>query len=259
MRKALLGAVAFTVLLMGGAVAADLPVKAPPPPPPPLVYNWTGFYIGANAGYVWGDADVTWTAAPGSVVPQIATAATGTIKTSAFTGGGQLGYNFQVNQFVVGLETDINYTDVSGSRSSVPIGFTNAMLSTVESNWLWTLRGRLGLAADRVLLYATGGVAVANVEYYDQLGIATLQTNSSDSTRAGWTIGVGLEWALNHNWTVKAEYLYVDLGTVSYFDLCNPTAGCTGGVTVDRDLRENIARVGINYRFGPSVPVVARY
>jgi outer membrane immunogenic protein len=112
------------------------------------------------------------------------------------------------------------------------------------------LRGRVGFAVDRALLYGTGGLAVANVKYADHTSDGVPLMNSGDATRAGWTAGGGIEWALNGNWTVKAEYLHVDLGNVSYNNVCSPAGLCATGLVLDHKTREDIARIGINYRFG---------
>ena len=247
--------------LISIASAADLParVAAPPAPVPVIaVYNWTGVYMGINAGYVWGKDDVTWTTNGVGIAPAIATAATGSISPSGFTAGGQVGWNYQINQYVFGIEADMAYTDLKATRTSVPIGFVNAMLSTVESRWLATVRGRLGFASGQALFYATGGLAIAEVKFFDQLGIATLQTNSDNDIRFGWTVGGGVEWALSQYWSIKAEYLYVDLGGASHNNLCSAALVCTTGLTLDHDMREHVARIGINYRF-PGTLFATRY
>jgi outer membrane immunogenic protein len=243
-------AIAALVVAAGGAAqAADMPLRKAPLAPPPIAFSWSGFYLGANAGYVWARDDVLWEApVGGSIAPAIGIAATGPIDARGFTAGGQLGYNFQFNWLVVGFEADLNYTDLSGSRFSVPVGFTNAMFSSFESRWLSTVRGRIGVAFDRVLLYGTGGLAVADVKVYDQIGIGILFTNSSDEARAGWTAGGGIEWAFAPAWSVKGEYLHVDLGTVNHNDLCAGVV-CTAGVPLHHRIREDVARIGVNYRF----------
>lgn len=216
---------------------------------PAAVYNWTGLYAGVNAGGVRSHSDITWTTDDSSIATALADAATGKLTTSGFTGGGQIGFNLQSGSLVYGIETDFNYTGVKGDRDSVPVGFTNAMRTTVQSDWLWTTRGRFGATFDRTLVYATGGVAVANVKFADQVGISNLFTNSSDTTRVGWTVGGGIEWAFDPAWSVKAEYLYVDLGKVDYHDLCSAAGVCTTGVGLSHNLTEHIVRLGLNYNF----------
>jgi outer membrane immunogenic protein len=248
--------------LISIAAAADLPARVAPPPPVPVVavFNWTGVYMGINAGYVWARDDVTWTTNGLGIAQPIATAATGTINANGFTAGGQVGWNYQINQLVFGIEADLNYTDLKGARSSVPgAPFVNAMRSTYESLWLGTVRARLGYATGQALFYVTGGLAIAEVEFGDSLGIAApFSTNGSNGIRYGWTAGGGVEWALTQNWSVKAEYLFVDLGGANYSNLCTGAGVCTTGVTLDHDAHQHIARIGINYRF-PGTLFAARY
>jgi outer membrane immunogenic protein len=229
MKSRLLRGVALPVLLASPAMAADLPVKAPPAPAPlPAISNWTGFYVGLNAGGAWAKTDPTTSAscvpALGFPMPYLAcpdavkasAIATGSISSSAFIGGGQLGYNWQANNTVLGVEVDFNSFHLRVSRQGTT-NFTQASGSTftitnaVSTDWLFTARGRLG-----VLAYATGGLALTdlkNSNTYLDPGINS--SWSSSTTKVGWTVGGGLEWALNRNWSVKAEYLYVKFASVN--------------------------------------------
>jgi outer membrane immunogenic protein len=263
----------FTIAISAvGASAADLPVKAPAMMAP--VYSWTGFYLGVNAGGVWSESDPNTTVvfsptgyfAASSTNPAIGGAGDQQMHRSGFTGGGQFGYNWQVNNAVVGLEADFNYFGVRGSVTGgavypccAPTAFT--INSSMSSDWLATFRGRAGfLATPALLLYATGGLAVADLKanwlFTDTFATAR-ETASISTTRAGWTLGAGGEYALMNGWSVKAEYLYVDLGRATTTST-NLTA-VFGGVAVPFptnvfshaiDLRANIARVGLNYKFG---------
>jgi outer membrane immunogenic protein len=240
--------VAFSLGVVQAASAADMPVKARIAVPG---YNWTGFYVGLNAGGVWANSAVDWTTDGSSIGPIITDTQTGSIKMSGFTGGGQLGFNHQINNLVWGLEVDFNYTGLSGSRAtSIPPPIGANMLSTVESRWFSSLRARLGWAHDRLLVYVTGGPAIGNVKVFDISYGAPDFFGSRNVTRVGSAVGGGFEWALNPNWSVRAEYLHVNLGRVSYDNLCSTAFGCTSGVVLSHNLREDIARVGINYRFG---------
>ena len=174
--------------LSGAAWSADLPpgpyYKAPAYLPP--VYNWTGFYIGANGGGGFGYSkwDTTSSFNPtGGVV------------------GGTLGYNYQIGAAVLGVEGDIDWAGLSGSTT----GGCPAGCKTSDS-WLSTIRGRLGYAADRFMPYITGGGAFGNIQ------ASTPGLGGASTTNAGWTVGAGLEFAVAPRWTLKAEYLYVDLG-----------------------------------------------
>jgi outer membrane immunogenic protein len=186
------------------------------------------------------------------------------------TGGLQAGYNRQFDKYVVGIEADFNYTGVNNSAT---INATGPLLAPAffpetishRLDWFGTVRGRLGFTpADRLLLYATGGFAYGRVESSTSItfstpGIFFPFTGSASTTRAGWTAGGGGEWAFADHWSEKLEYLYVDLGTMSYlsgngnpFGFATPSFFQTNVTT-----HEHIVRVGLNYKFGG--PVVAKY
>ena len=260
MKKLMVAAsLCFAAVTANAADMAVRPVKAPAPAA--AVFSWTGFYIGANVGGAWATDDTTWTSAGfgGGAFPVVLDAAgTGGINTSGVTAGGQIGFNYQVSPFaVLGAEADIAYTDLSASRlvaiapPAVP-GTTAA--SSISSRWLATVRGRLGfLPAPNVMLYGTGGVAFAQVKTADVAFFAadgSSNAAASDTTRTGWTAGGGVEWAFLGAWSVKAEYLYVDLGRATYTSLNNFPANAGAVITHDHRLTENIARVGLNYQFG---------
>lgn len=260
----------------GNAMAADMAVKAPPPVVAD-VFTWTGFYVGGNAGYAWGRAAIngveTVPIPPFLAVDSaaISNAASPRIKPDGFTGGVQAGYNWQVNSTVLGLEADFESFRMRASTtgtfpfpSTLPGGaigpptsfFTPT--SSVSTDWLFTGRGRLGWANDHWLLYATGGVAVTNLSVNQsivQLAPFVFNTNASD-TRVGWTVGAGFEYAFARNWSVKGEYLYLDFGKLNGVGVLTP-AFAGFAYSNSPHLTANIARVGVNYRFGG--PVVARY
>jgi len=227
MKRLVLAGVAAlaTVTMMGAASAADMgrrqamPMKAPAYYAP---YNWTGFYVGINGGGGWGSSD--WSNVGGT---------TGTFDLSGGLVGGTIGYNWQMGQFVFGLEGDIDWTNIRGSTSS---GICAGLSCETRNDWLGTVRGRIGYAFDRIMPYVTGGLAVGNIKA-DLAGFG-----SSDETQAGWTLGGGAEFAIAGPWTAKVEYLYVDLGKGS----CD-VAVC--GVATDVDFTTNIVRAGLNYRF----------
>ncbi|MEP9351569.1 outer membrane protein [Xanthobacter sp. KR7-225] len=193
------------VLVLGTACpagAADMGYGAPRAyvQPASAFTNWTGFYIGANVGYGWGTADVD--------------------KPDGFLGGVQAGYNLQLgNPFVIGLEADFDFAGISGG------GFTLDNLGTV--------RARGGFTFDRMLFFGTVGYAWGKGNF-DVLGL------SSSRTQSGWTLGAGLEMALDRNWSAKFEYLYFDLGDSTFPTVVGPqTVGFDGSVL----------RGGVNYRF----------
>jgi outer membrane immunogenic protein len=220
LRKILLASAAL-VSFAGAASAADMPARMPTKAPVPYValYNWTGLYIGANIGYGWGRD----------------TAGGTSTNLNGVIGGGQIGYNWQMNNLVFGVETDFQGSGQRASASGV-IGVTPVTV-TERIRYFGTVRGRLGYAWDRTLLYVTGGYAYTNVGGDLTVGAATA---SSNTTKSGYALGAGLEYAFAGPWSAKLEYLYVDSGT---------TTLTVAGVSGDVHVKNHIGRVGINYRF----------
>ena len=240
MMKILAGA--WLLMTAGLAQAADVPLKAPPLPPPAPVFNWTGLYVGADIGGAWGTSTTSSPLAnnPGcfvtilpcylpSLVADINNQSAQRQSSSSVLGGFETGYNLQLGYFVVGGETDIGFYRLHGNSLAgapftgypVPAGGTApSYYNDVNSNWLFTARGRLGFAPiANLLVYGTGGVAVTNLRHEAQFneGIfpgTSLGTEAS-GTVTGAAYGGGLEWAWTNNWLVKAEYLHVDFGSVA--------------------------------------------
>jgi outer membrane immunogenic protein len=249
-----------SALLFGFAVstasAADLPVRMPVKAPPPAVvavYNWTGFYIGGNVGGAWLRKSVT-ELGPGEVASTVGV--TNKLTAAGVTAGGQAGYNWHANNWLVGVEADFNWTRINKTIITFdpanPFDIDDILRGKVD--WFATFRGRLGYVANNWLFYATGGGAVAKLinEYGDTVNgaLAPPDSVSLDKVRWGWTVGGGVELGLGGNWSAKAEYLYID------FRKFNATP--INGVGVVRFHDElHVARIGLNYRFGG--PVVARY
>jgi len=254
---------------LGAASAADMPLKAPAPPPAP-VYSWTGFYIGATAGGAWGSFDPQTSVVfsptgyfATTSTPAITAAGTQSIKPSAFTGGFEAGYNWQPSSIVLGIEGDIESFRLKGSSTSGPVLYpccaptSFIVSSSASTSWLATVRGRLGVANNNWLFFVTGGAAFTNLSgnfaFSDTFATAA-ESGSVSSTRAGWTAGGGVEAGLWGNWSIKAEYLFVDFGRISA-NSTNLTAFTppipfpTSLFTHSVDLRANIARLGLNYRF----------
>jgi outer membrane immunogenic protein len=188
-------------------------------------YNWTGFYVGLNAGYGFGTS--TWTFPAVSPKPK------------GFLVGGTLGYNYQVGSIVYGVEGDWDWADVKNSVTCAGV-----LTCETKNTWLATFRGRLGYAFDRWLPYITVGGAYGSVKAtIDPIGL------SASKSQLGWTAGVGLEYAFLGNWSAKIEYLYVDLGS---FD-----TGFTAPVADKVSFKESIVRAGLNYKF--SGPIFSNY
>jgi outer membrane immunogenic protein len=236
----LLLAVAPLALAWGTpALGADMQVKAHLAPMV-VPYSWTGWYIGANAGYGVGQSPGSYTVGP-------ATETFNAMPGGGF-GGGQLGYNYQINSFVLGVETDIQGAGISDTRTCLLLCFagTSAQIDQ-KLEWFGTTRARLGWATGPVLTYVTVGAAYGGTE----TGVTTTATGLTISTitsatKSGWTWGTGVEAALGGNWTAKAEYLYIDLGSASATNVFPAAAP-----TFNTKHQEQLFRGGINYRFGP--------
>lgn len=228
-------AIAVSAAFAAPVSAADLGPYRPATGPietyvePARMFSWRGFYAGLNGGYAWGDSDVTVVSGGGA-------GALEAIDPSGFLGGGQIGYNAQFGNFVIGAEADLQGGWVDGDTSGNIAGIGPVAASS-ELNWLSTVRGRVGFAGDRILIYATGGVAWADMDFAVTDGVTTL---SGGDTLTGYALGAGVEWALANNWTAKAEYLYVDLDDVSLTG---------GGTTATFDNAFHTMRVGVNYKF----------
>lgn len=273
MRRYLLAAAAL-IGLGGSAFAADLPsLKAPPAYEPPT-FTWTGFYVGGQAGYQWGATN--FDPAPYSILGETYINGFGTTpvspdstglpgyNTSGFVGGGHIGYNWQVDYLVAGVEADVEGSSYSGSGSGTgsaggpglpPTPVANPSFSSyttripIEASF----RGRIGVTFDRALFYATGGGVWADVT--NNFTAPSGATDSFSASRFGWTVGAGLEYAIDPNWSVRAEYRYTDIGAYNIF-----LANTYPGDFTNLHLVDNSVRVGFSYRFdfAPS-PVVAKY
>jgi outer membrane immunogenic protein len=255
---------ALGVLSFGtvGAMAADMPVKAAPIAPPPL-FSWTGFYIGGNAGGLWARSSEGWTIDPansadaaGAIAARQALSAQ-TLKASSFTGGLQAGYNWQTGPLVIGLEADINWAHASTTSffpTLAPLfgapGDGNNLTQAITLNWYGTARGRIGYAWDRMLFYATGGFAFGQVHYFDSSSYAAGVTETADvtKTKTGWALGGGVEYALWQNWSVRGEYLHIDLGSEQTYSSLQPAFAVA--YFHNHRVTADIGRIAINYRFG---------
>lgn len=261
-------AIAAAVAVAGFASAASAaPVAA---------YNWTGFYIGANAGYAWSDVDLTSRlSCPSGAcaytdqtqLDAIGAAGSGSFSPNFFAGGGQVGYNFQNGAFVYGVELDIQSFHLSrrrdfGGLAPVGGGQSFEVSASVNTDWLFTARPRVGwLIQPQLLLYATGGLALTNIEVGNSVsdncaavltcGLPNLAgASSSSTTKAGYAVGGGAEWAFSPQWSVKGEYLYVSFGDVST-TLTTNLAGAANPNTMktSANINASIARIGLNFKF----------
>ena len=249
MKKFLMGAVGLVALSMGApASAADLAAR-PYTKAPPIVeamYNWSGFYIGANGG--WASSRKCWDFAGTVVAPLAVNVAEGCHDATGGVIGGQIGYNWQAGNWVFGLEAQGDWADLKGSNVSVAFPtFTNR--SRIDGIGLFT--GRVGYAWNNALLYVKGGAAVVHDRYNYFLNGAAVDTGTASETRWGATVGVGLEYGFTPNWSVGLEYdhIFLDARNIAF---ASPAR------TVDRIQQDvDMITARINYRFGG--PVVARY
>ena len=240
MKKILLAAAAL-IGLSASAFAADMPSrKAPAVAPVVMAPLWSGFYVGANAGYAFGKS---------SQRDQVTTytnfgPADGDYKPKGALGGVTAGYNWQSQALVYGLESDLSLAGISGSSSACGVGAAPLHLCGTKADAFGTIRARGGYAIDKSLIYATGGLAVARIKAYDAgfAGDTAVAAQSGSAVRLGWTVGAGVEQKLDAHWSVKAEYLYASFARASYFTL-------TGFTPEQVDLSANIVRAGVNYKF----------
>ena len=264
---------ALTVLGTVAAQAADLPTRkeAPAPVFVPPPFTWTGFYVGLNAGGVWpsGSRSATIFNPNEGFLSADFPGGLGS-ESAGFIGGGQAGYNWQTGAFVLGVETDFDGTTISKEIDrvgpafagiGVPPGLVGDDLTVhakASLDWLGTTRARIGFVAtpdNRLMIYATGGVAYgggsSNFSVFDATTGSVWSGNPS-SSRVGWVIGGGVEYAFTNNWTIKGEYLYADLGSSRFNTLENAAATAFFGNTVISgkiDYNASIFRAGVNYKF----------
>jgi outer membrane immunogenic protein len=248
MNKFFLGTAALVALAIATpASAADLPARYPTKAPPMVapIWNWTGFYIGINGGYGWGRSDWTATSVLGA---PIAPVREGRFTTDGFTAGGQIGYNWQVSQWVFGLEAQGNWADISGSRTSLAFpAFSNR--TRVNAFGLFT--GKIGYAWDNVLVYAKRGAAIQDIDHTYFVTATNVVGGRANETRVGASVGAGFEVAFAPNWSAGLEYNHMFMGRDNI--TFTPAPNSTDRIRLDTD----IFTAKINYRFGG--PMGSRY
>ncbi len=227
--KKLSALLAINLLLIAPSFAADAVVEDVAPVVVETGYNWSGFYVGVNGGYGWGDTNHYFTATSLSA---------GDWDVNGGLVGGTLGYNWQPfgSNWLLGVEADAAWSGIDGDGDRTGCNTGDCF---TDMRAFGTARARVGAAFDNSLIFVTAGGAFANVD----AGILNSNDNDSDN-RFGWTVGAGFEYGFTNNWSAKAEYLYADFG-----DDVNYTIGGSVNPT-EVDLTTNIVRVGLNYRFG---------
>jgi outer membrane immunogenic protein len=288
MKEYWLAAIALPVLVAGPAAAADMVLRGSASPVAPL--SWTGCYAGANVGWVGSRDEITLAPSgnylnPAGAAPPPNVAGTGlnsrgpalvtnsySNRISGIEAGPQVGCNWQTGDFVFGGEADIQWTNLNNrvDANFGPITAANAAFTiaphtehvTSRLDWLSTVRARAGIAVEGVLLYVTGGLAIGGLQSDTAVTFGTFPVlpvfnaanhlGSISTTRTGWVAGVGGEYAIDANWSIKAEYLYVDLGSYAYNSPLVAPAGVAAGYSWSTNVRERdqMARIGVNYRWG---------
>jgi outer membrane immunogenic protein len=210
-----------------GVQAADLNATAAPARVAPVPFTWSGWYVGINGGYGWGRSN--WS--DPAIDPDLRR-----FGLSGGVAGGQVGYNWQTGPFVLGLESDLDWTNLSGSKSDGGVCATDGggHCKTSQS-WLGTTRGRVGYAFGSWLPYVTGGAAYGDVKLSQPGGAAS-------TTRLGWTAGAGVEYSISPRWSAKLEFLHLDLGTAAFM-------GAASNTPISTPAKDDIVRAGINYHW----------
>ena len=277
MKRLLVGIAAIASLVATSAFAADLPAKAPYMKAPIIpVWNWTGFYIGGNVGYGWGNSSDSTTITrflTGLPLPGALVGTNGNqTDVNGVIGGGQFGYNWQISRdLLFGFEADIQGSDQRGTGTVTCVRCSDDGTGIVANlnhklDWFGTVRGRGGvLVTPDLLLYATGGLAYGEVAVngnaIGNFNLTQVVLPGVSSTHAGWTAGLGVESHMWDQWTVKLEWLYMDLGSVGagpvqLTGILVPVR-TVGGLSYSTHFTDNMFRIGVNYHFG--APVLARY
>jgi opacity protein-like surface antigen len=259
-------AAAFSLGVVQAASAADMPTKAPIVQAPMAApYSWTGFYVGISGGGAFGTTGASHTGLPNTGALAIVASRDFNLdhNLNGWLGGGLIGYNYQMGQWLWGIEADFSGANIHGSGTVSGVGVaqrnggaaaaTNFVTAGEKIDFFATVRGRLGmLATPNFLFYATGGLAVGDVKYNGQFHYATpVDYIVSDSaTRVGWTVGAGLEYLIMPLWTVRAEYLYYDLGNHSVVSGFGVPATPPFQSQFDFHTHGSIARAALTYKLG---------
>ena len=268
--RLLAGVASAAVLAANCAFAADLGYQPPPPVyvPPPPVFNWTGVYIGAQIGGAWGNGALgNFNGFDPFTGTFINTSLGGT--PSGVIGGGHVGYQVQFNQFVAGIEGSVDGSSLQKTATaSFPVFLGGSTLTTqTTADIQGSIRGKLGIVWDRLMIYGTGGVAFGGFNTDVQLAAlgssgvpAFFASNSFSTTRVGWTAGGGAQYAVTPNWWVFVEYRFSDFGTVRNGAFPNLPSGVL--FNDERRIQENQIQAGFSYKFDllpPPAPIVAKY
>jgi outer membrane immunogenic protein len=236
------------VLGSASASAADLAYKAAPPPMAMAIYNWSGFYVGGNAG--WGNSHDCWTRT--ATLGAVTHVSEGCHDASGGTIGGQVGYRWQAGPWLFGLEAQGNWADFSGSNISL-VSAATTNRTRMDAFGLFT--GQVGYAWGNVLGYVKGGAAITGNRYEGLSTASGAVVDRVTDSRWGATVGAGIEYGFAPNWSAALEYDHLFMGTNNYGMTNVATLANTRNVDVKQDV--DLVTVRVNYRFGG--PIVARY
>jgi outer membrane immunogenic protein len=244
------------------ALAAAVPAAAQDQGDP-----WAGWYVGANLGANWGDSSISGTVLPGtgailvppSSVAVINAVGRGSSNKTEFTGGIEGGYNYRIGNWLLGVETDFVALNVDDRKTltvqstlltTPPLVITNLLDQRATTNWMWSLRPRVGYVFGPLLVYGTAGIATSNIKvalgFSDNLVPQNVVLSENSETKTGWIAGLGAGYALNPRVSVKGEYLYADFGSISTTAF-SPTS--LVNLSSEAKVKSNILRVGLDYRF----------
>ena len=239
--------ISASAFLGQAALAADFPVKAPMAPVMAPAFNWSGLYVGIDAGYAWGSStvnDISGYNGAGGVGDF-------SYNPRGFQGDLRIGYNWQINQFVIGGEGEFGYLGIDKSQQYPPyVGVRTAAdsVANTSNGWYGALSGRVGIAFNNFLLFAKGGGVFTSIDNSfndtDPVGLI-LVSNTTTSKRTGWTAGGGVEFAFNQNWAARVEYAHYDFGTESHTAVANSGTS----YTFRHSLTLDSVRVGLTYLF----------
>jgi outer membrane immunogenic protein len=253
MHKLFHASAALTALLAASvtANAADLRVKAPPKPPAPPPFSWTGFYVGGNFGGAWPRRDATDTL--------FGLNFDNSNNSGVFIGGGQAGFNYQIDSFVLGIEGDFDWSGNSSASNGVFIPALGSIQVTGNNRWITIAAARFGVALNNVLFYGKAGGGWAGNGGFTVTNLTTGAsfTGSNSFTESGWLLGAGFEWAFADNWSARFEYNYLGLSSRTFTVPLG--APFLAGDTFTSNRNVQMATIGVNYRFNWAGQIAAKY
>jgi outer membrane immunogenic protein len=247
MRKSLMLTAMLAALSIVGVAAASRANAASPPYPGD--YNWTGLYLGGEAGWGWASQQITHvtgaTAFPAGSVDA-------SLDQNGPLAGVYAGYNYQINQFLVGVDGDITTTDITGTGHDVSAVNGDVSSHSDQLNWIATATGRVGYVSNNWLLFAKGGWAwapftEANILRTPSGGLVNASTSSD--THNGWTVGAGAEWGFAAHWSAKLEYDYIGFVTANYLTTITSAAGAVSTEVRSATSSLSMLKAGVAYRF----------